>query len=818
MDVRALHDGWTLRPAAGEVPEEVDRAGWIPAQVPGTVHTDLLTAGLVPDPYVGENEAALRWLHRSAWEYRTRLDTGPPGPGERVELQFDGLDTVATVTLGGTELGRTVNMHRGHRFDLTGPLARLPEGPADLVVRFDSALEHAESVEKDIGARPRTYEHPYNAVRKMACSFGWDWGPDLQTAGIWRRVTLQRWRTARLATVRPVASLHGSTGRLRVHVDVERSGLEAATALTVHVDLGGHGTAAAVLEPATARAVLEVEVPDAPVWWPRGYGEQPLVEVAVRLCAPGGGLLDERSFRTGFRDVRIDDSPDEFGTRTVVVVNGQPVFVRGVNWIPRDHLLTRLDADRYAAALDDAVDAHCNLVRVWGGGLWESEDFYRLCDERGLLVWQDFPLACAAYAEEDPLRTEFEAEVRENVTRLVHHPSLAVWSGGNENLQGHEDWGWKEELGSSTWGAGYYHDLFPALLAELDGTRPYQPGSPMSPAGAPEGTHPNDPDHGTNHEWDVWNRLGWPHYRDRVPRFCAEFGYQAPPTLATIAEFLPADQRSATSPAFLAHQKALDGNGKLERGMEPHTGVPSGFEDWVWAAQLNQARAVACAVEHHRSWWPRTAGSIYWQLDDCWPVTSWAVVDGSGRRKPAFHALRRAFAPRVLTVQPREGVPHVVVVNDTAQEFSTRVLVRRTTPAGAVLDRTAFEVSVPARAVRSWPLPLVGGDGEPVVVDAGGLRAVHLDAPDKDLPWDPDPLRVSVTRLPDGYAVRVRAESFARDVTLLADAVTPDARVGEGLVTLLPGESHTFLVRTGAVVDAGAFTGALRTANEFGRP
>ncbi|WP_432561796.1 glycoside hydrolase family 2 protein [Kineococcus sp. SYSU DK003] len=812
MDVRALHDGWTLRPAGGEIPEEVDRAGWIPAQVPGTVHTDLLTAGLIPDPYVGENEAALTWMHRSAWEYRTRLDAGPPAPGERVELLFDGLDTVATLTLDGTELGRTVNMHRAHRFDLT----RLT-GPGELVVRFDSALEHAESVEKDVGARPRTYDHPFNAVRKMACSFGWDWGPDLQTAGIWRPVTLRRWRTARFATVRPLAGLDGTTGRLRVHVDVERSGLEAATALTVHVDLGRHGRAATVLDPASASAVLEVEVPEAPVWWPRGYGEQPLVDVGVRLCAHDGELLDERSYRTGFRDVRIDDSPDEFGTRTVVVVNGQPVFVRGVNWIPRDHLLTRLDADRYAAALDDAVDAHCNLVRVWGGGLWESEDFYRLCDERGLLVWQDFPLACAAYAEEDPLRTEFEAEVRENVTRLSHHPSLAVWSGGNENLQGHEDWGWKEELGSSTWGAGYYHDLFPALLAELDGTRPYQPGSPVSPATAPQGVHPNDPDHGTNHEWDVWNRLGWPHYRDRIPRFCAEFGYQAPPTLATIAEFLPADQRSATSPAFLAHQKALDGNGKLDRGMAPHTGVPSGFEDWVWAAQLNQARAVSCAVEHHRSWWPRTAGSIYWQLDDCWPVTSWAVVDGSGRRKPAFHALRRAFAPRMLTVQPRAGVPHVVVVNDTAQEFSTQVLVRRTTLTGEVLERTEFDVSVPARAVRTCPLPLVGGDGEPVVVDAGGLRAVHLEAPDKDLPWEPDPLRVGVTRVDGGYAVRVRAESFARDVTLLADVVAPDARVDDGLVTLLPGESHTFRVRSGAVVDAEEFAGALRTANRFGR-
>ncbi len=564
------------------------------------------------------------------------------------------------------------------------------------------------------------------------------------------------------------------------------------------------------VDAATTRATVVLDVADAPVWWPRGYGDQPLVDVEVDLLA-GGAVLDGRRLRTGFRTVRLDVVPDEFGTGTTLVVNDVPVFVRGVNWIPRDHLLTRMDAGRYAAALDDAVDAHCNLVRVWGGGIWESDDFHRLCDERGLLVWHDVPLACAAYAEEEPLRGELEAEVRENVTRLAHHPAIVVWSGGNENLQGHEDWGWKEELGSSTWGAGYYRDLFPALLAELDPGRPYQPGSPSSP----DGVHPNDPDHGTNHEWDVWNRLDWTAYRDRVPRFCAEWGFQAPPTSATIAEFLPADQRSSTSPVFLAHQKALDGNGKLDRGMAPHTGVPTGFDDWVWAAQLNQARAVACGVEHHRSWWPRTAGSVYWQLDDCWPVTSWAVVDGSGRRKPAFHALRRSFAPRMLCVAPREGVPQLALVNDTGEEWRTRVRVRRTDVAGTVLAATDVDVTVAARAVHLEPLPLVRSREEPVVVDADGLRALHVEAADTELPWTREPWTTTTTAVDGGFAVRVEAHALARDVTLTADGALPDASVDGGLVTLLPGEHHTFLVRT-AAPDGEGLAAQLRAANQFG--
>ena len=324
--------------------------------------------------------------------------------------------------------------------------------------------------------------------------------------------------------------------------------------------------------------------------------------------------------------------------------------------------------------------------------------------------------------------------------------------------------------------------------------------------------------------WYVWNSLAWRAYGDRAPRFCSDFSWQAPPARATLEELLEPEQRSTTSPVFLAHQKAADGNGKLERGMAPHTGVPAGFEDWTWAAQLNQARAVTFAIEHFRSWWPRTAGSVYWQLNDCWPVTSWAVVDGAGRRKPAFHALRHAYAPRLLTVQPREGRAHLLLVNDTGQEWRARALARRTALEGRVLHEEPLDVLVAPRSVAAVELPAAltapaDPGAEVLVVDAGDLRTVHAFAEDRDLAWDPDPLRASVTAVPGGYAVRVRAGAVARDVTLLADAVAPDATVDDGLVTLLAGESRTFQVRTSAVLDVEELTGpsVLRTANAFGR-
>ena len=811
-----LHGGWTVRAAGGPIPAGIGDSP-VPATVPGTVHTDLLAAGLIPDPYLGANEADLTWFHRAAWRYETILEAEPVTDGNRVDLVFDGLDTVATVLLGGVELGRTFNMHRSYRFDvrrlITGE--RLP-----LMVRFDSALEHGEAVEREIGSRPRMYAHPFNAVRKMACSFGWDWGPDLQTAGIWKGVRLERWHVARLAGVRPLATLDddGRTGRLTVAVEVERSGLEPAGDLAVVVTLSEGVRAELSLPPGADTGTVELVVPDAPVWWPAGYGKQPLSTVTVELSGPGGERLDAYTRKVGFRSVRLDETPDEIGRAFTLVVNGRPVFVRGLNWIPEDHLLTRLGRDDYAAAVDRAVAANANLLRVWGGGIYESDDLYDVCDERGVLVWQDFPLACASYAEEEPIRSELLAEARENIARLAPHPSLALWNGGNENIWGHEDWDWKRQLNGATWGAGYYYEDFPALLAELDPTRPYHPGSPSSPGFDPADVHPNDDRYGTRHEWEAWNRQDYTFHDRFVPRFCSEFGWQAPPTWATLTAALDPSDLRRDSAAFLLHQKAEDGNGKLDRGLAHHFRVPSGFADWHWATQLNQARATTYAVTHLRSHAPRTMGSIIWQLNDCWPVTSWAVVDGAGRLKPAWYALRRAYADRRLAVKDSA----LVAINDSDEPWTARVTVRRLGFDGAELAADHTELHVAPRSVSRAQLTgdlLTPADArrEVLVADAAGLRATHLFAEDYDLAYEPAAVSATVTAAEGGYSVTVTASSFARDVAVLADRVAPDAQVDDMLVDLLPGESHTFTVTTAATVDPAAFAGpaVLRSANSL---
>ncbi|MGY0003630.1 glycoside hydrolase family 2 protein [Micromonospora sp. I033] len=815
MSRQTLHEGWTLRAVPGpQVPPEVAGAA-VPATVPGCVHTDLLAAGLIPDPYLDDNEYRLGWIGRTDWVYETTFDWRP-GAEERVDLVCAGLDTVATVTLNGTEVGRTENQHRGYRF-AAGPLLR--PGANTLTVRFDSPYRYAEAHRDRLVDRPNAYPEPFHFIRKTACNFGWDWGPTVVTAGIWQEIGLHAWSTARLATVRPLVTVEGDTGRVELHVEVERA---ADDPLTVRATVAG--AAVEVTIPAgERRAVATLTVRDPALWWPVGYGDQPLHDLDVTLRAADGRPLDGWSRRIGFRSVHLDTAPDAHGSAFTLHVNGVPVFVKGVNWIPDDAFPNRVTRARLAERFAQAVGANVNLLRVWGGGRYESADFYELADELGLLVQQDFLFACAAYPEEEPFRTEVEAEAREQVTRLAGHPSLVLWTGNNENIWGWHDWDWQDALAGRTWGRGYYLDLLPAIVAELDPTRPYWPGSPWSGS---EDVHPNDPAHGTTHIWDVWNTDDYTKYREYVPRFVAEFGYQAPPAYATLRRALSDAPLAHDSPGMAHHQKAIDGDLKLQRGLDAHLPAPADFDDWHYLTQLNQARAIQLGVEHFRSHRPVCMGTIVWQLNDCWPVTSWSAVDGDGRRKPLWYALRRAYADRLLTVQPRDGGLALVAVNETGEAWHAAATVTRLTLTGEPRAKTSVDLDVPAYSsvVLALPAELARPDEvrrELLVAEAGETaeRALWFFATDREVEWPAAELDATVEPAGDAQRVRVTARTVLRDLTLFPDRLHPSAEVDQALVTLLPGESATFTVHADAALDPAALTRrpVLRCVNDLTR-
>ncbi|MFC7484013.1 glycoside hydrolase family 2 protein [Luedemannella flava] len=548
------------------------------------------------------------------------------------------------------------------------------------------------------------------------------------------------------------------------------------------------------------------------LWWPRGHGDQPLYDLDVVLGD------DRWHARIGFRTVTLDTGADEHGARFTFVVNGRPVFVKGANWIPDDVFPHRVTRDRYAARIDQAVEAGVNLLRVWGGGIYEADDFYAACDERGVMTWQDFLFACAAYSEQDPLRAEVVAEARDNVARIMTHPSLVLWNGNNENIWGYADWGWQLRLDGRSWGGGYYYDILPGIVAELDPGRPYTPGSPFSPD--PD-RHPNDPAHGSMHDWEAWNQLDYTEYRRHRPRFAAEFGWQGPPTWSTLRRALSDDPLTPESPGMLVHQKAAEGDVKLTAGLVRHFRLPATMADWHWAMSLNQARAVATAVEHFRATSPLCAGSVVWQLNDCWPVVSWAAVDGDGRRKPAFYALRHAHAERLITVQPDGDGLRVVLVNETATPWQGELTAARVDYGGKVLATAALAADCPAWGTRTVSLPAevaTAGDAAAELVTArlGDRRGLWFFAEDRDSALPAPDLNAVATATPAGATVTVTALSLLRDLTLLADQVRPDAVVDDMLVTLLPGETATFQV-TAAGIDPRALVAPhiLRSANQL---
>ena len=810
-----LHDGWTLQVDSDHnVPEAVKTS--IPATVPGCVHTDLLAAELIPEPYYGTNENDLQWIGENDWRYRSSF-TVDEGMLDHTHLDLvcEGLDTVATLTLNGERLGETENMHLAYRFDVK---PHLQAGENELVITFRSALAYANEQVERLGYLPTSgYPHPFNFIRKMACNFGWDWGPTFITAGIWQPLYLEAWTNARIDSVRPlVTKANEDEAVVEVYIELngEAGGLDVDIAL-----LEPDGSEADFsLSPKGTDNVLTVANPK--LWWCVGHGDQPLYKLEVVLKKEGE-TLDTWQHKIGLREVRLDTSEDDLGSKFTLHLNGKAIFCKGANWIPDDCFVTRVTPERYRERITQALDANMNMLRIWGGGIYEQKAFYDTCDELGILVWQDFLFACAQYPEEAPFDSLVEAEARYQVTRLSPHPSLMLWNGNNENLWGYWDWDlkgktWREWAEGRTWGAGFYFELLPSIVKDLDPSRPYAPGSPYS---NDRERYPNLDKHGTRHMWDVWNREDYTLYRDYRPRFASEFGLQGPASYATLKEAIPAAELAVDSASMKHHQKAENGLVKLRSRLVEHFPESGNFDDWHYFTQLNQARALTTGVEWFRSLAPACMGTLYWQINDCWPVISWAAVDGYGRKKPLWYATRKFFADKLVTIQPDEDDLYLCLINDSDDLCWGKQTVRRLAFSGEVLAEQTFKYDLEPRSVQRVKLDenIVQTDNSSAefLVADGFAKAFWFFERDKDLSYPKPEFDAKLEPTPNGYTFALTAETFLRDICLFVDKLEPSAEVSEQLVTLLPGESFEFEITTQAELSLAELTSeqVLYTAN-----
>lgn len=790
-----LTEGWTGRLAA----DEPGAFASFPATVPGGVYQDLLAAGLIPDPFDGDNEKQLRWIGDSDWTFATTFDA-PEGGWERTDLVFHGLDTIARILVNGDEVAATENMHRTYRIPVTG----LHATGNTLEVRFSAPRRVGAERRDAYGKRPVAFDDVSPFLRKMQCDFGWDWGPDLAPSGIWRDVVLEAWSTARLASVRPIVGVDArDRGTVRFEVELERA---SEAPVTVRASVAGVTVSAEVTSGETS-VTLVAEVDHVDRWWPRGRGEQPLYDAVVELVG-----LDEWRGRIGFRDIEVEqiEDADAEGSNFRVRVNGEPIFIRGVNWIPDSSYIAAVGRERYRERLGQGVALGINLVRVWGGGVFESDDFYDACDELGILVWQDFLFACAAYPEEDPFTGEVEAEARDNITRLMSHASLAIWNGNNECVWFWFLHDWETVLEGKTWGEKFYFELLPSLVAELDPQRFYLAGSPYSGARDRE---PLDPRRGVVHSWVPGD---YREYEAIRPRFVSEFGFQGPPTRELFDSVVHDPAPTPFAPAVAQHQKAVYGTERIEDVMRIHTGIPADFDDWYWTAQLTQARAVRFGIDYFRSLSPWCSGTIVWQLNDCWPVISWSMIDSSTRWKPAAYALRTAFADRVVSLHRVDGVVRIALGNESRDAWTYAARIERWHPSG---PRGTATVPFSVEPLSTAWLELPAEVGQPaadelVVVTVGDLRGVILGGVDLDFADAPASFELDVAAAGDGVDVTVTAGSLLRDTCLFPGSIDENSHSDKNLITLLPGESATWHVSTAHAsrFDADALRPLVRTA------
>ena len=698
---QSLNGTWKWRRAGDEV--------WHRGTVPGSVLKDMLDDGMIEDPFWRENEYAARELFAEDYVYETEFALEADSlQHDEAELVFEGLDTLCRICLNGTALGTTADMHRTYAFDVS---KLLREGRNTLQVTIHSSLEFVrqEDAHNDIFYHS-TGSLPGNAaIRKAHCMFGWDWGPQLIDAGIFRNVYLRFTDAVRIEEVRHWQN-HRQDGVL---IDVQvllhraRASAPAAVELSMYAP-GGELLAQRLCEVAAdedrCRAALEVKHPQ--LWWPNGMGAHPLYTLRIRLDVPGA-VQEERTLRIGLRTIGLCTAPDEWGSEFAFQVNGQKIFAMGANYIPQDSLISRVTAERYRRMVEDCAAANFNMLRVWGGGYYPDDAFYDACDENGILIWQDLMFACNVYRLDDA--GEFErnivAETQDNVRRLRHHACMALWCGNNEMESGWAEW--KRLEGHHPRYKRDYLLIFERILSDVvrscDDATPWWPSSPSSGGSF---NMPSSPDHGDQHYWDVWHS-GKPftEYRQQHFRFCSEYGFQSFPGMKTIRSFTLPQDRSIFTSVMESHQKNGTANSKIFTYVADYFQYPKNMSAISYVSQLLQLKAIQYGVEFWRQNRGRCMGSLYWQLNDCWPVASWASIDYYGRWKALHYGARRFYAPRMASCFEREELSSDLtyyVHNDTLEPYDAVLRVELRDVRFGVLE--SYSVPVHAQPMTACPV------------------------------------------------------------------------------------------------------------------
>lgn len=633
------------------------------ASIPGTVHTDLYENKLIPDPFYGANEKQLQWIENENWEYESTFSLSQKEiSNENIELEFDGLDTYATVYINGKLVLEADNMFRKWIISVKN---HLKKGKNHLKIVFLSAVqkgkEEASKLSYTLPEKERVF------VRKAQYQFGWDWGPRFVTAGIWKKVQLKFWNLATIENIK----------FSQVELNDKKAIIEFTTEIRVSevntIQLKINEKAETFnLKKGTNKVKMRYEISNPKLWWSNGLGFPHQYEFHFSL-KQNREILDKKELKIGLRTIELVQDKDEFGTSFYFKLNGKSVFMKGANYIPPDSFIPKQTPSSYHETIQNAKKANMNMLRVWGGGVYANDEFYNACDANGILVWQDFMFACAMYPGDEKFIKNIKQEVIDNVNRLQNHSSIALWCGNNENDEGWHNWGWQKQFNYSKadstqiWNdyKKVFHEMIPKTLDSILSKEKniYWPSSPSIGWGRKESLTQGD-----SHYWGVWwGKEPFEMYKKKVGRFMSEYGFQGMPNLETLQKIMNKEDLNLTSEAFKNHQKHPTGFETINEYMERDYVVPKDFENYLYVSQLLQARGMKIAIEAHRRAKSYCMGTLYWQFNDCWPVTSWSTLDYYGNWKAAHYQVKESFTPILLAVTENLDGYSIIGSNDNLE-------------------------------------------------------------------------------------------------------------------------------------------------------
>ncbi|MBD0850305.1 glycoside hydrolase family 2 protein [Maribacter arenosus] len=820
-----LNQNWTFK--------KVQDTLWNKATVPGTVHTDLIDIGEIPNPYYRLNEHDLQWIDKENWEYKTLIKVSKEVLAkERIELHFSGLDTYSKIYLNDSLILQTDNMFRNYTVEVK-PLLQLGDNRIHILLEspINKGLEKYDALgykipvsDNDLSKIGKVEGEKQVSIftRKAGYHFGWDWGPRLVTSGIWRPIKLRSYNHHKIDDLFIQQEAIGEKANLTAHIELSATEINDKSKIEILVNDSIVKTQEVALEVGKNNFNIPFEIENPQLWWPNGMGAQVLYTIEAQVVSDS--YVDKKAHKIGLRTIELVREPDAIGASFFFKVNGHPVFMKGANYIPQDVFLPRAKQAEYEHILSSAKEANMNMLRVWGGGIYEDDMFYQMCDEKGLLVWQDFMFACAMFPGDPSFLDNVRQEAIDNVKRLRNHTSIALWCGNNEILSAWENWGWKNQvaqeqskpIADTIWKAydDIFHKILPEVVQEFNNSRAYWPSSPGSDFGKKESLEKGDA-----HYWMVWwGKEPFDKYTTEIPRFMSEYGFQSFPELSTVEKYTQPKDHDIYSEVMTSHQRSSIGNVTIEEYMLRHYKKPKDFASFLYVSQLLQAHGVNVGIEAHRRNRERCMGSLYWQINDCWPVASWSSIDYYGKWKALQYKAKKSFKNFLISNEDKADRLNVFIVSDSLKSINAKLKIRLLDFEGNELNQWEEEVVVAPNTSQQYVTLLKndflkGKDSENILLhealyvgDKIQTENIHYLSPFKQLDF-PDPeLSFTVKENPDVFEVTLNTKKLAKDVFLSSGFI---ANFSDNYFDMLPNTQKTVTIKKTKREDLESFKSKL---------